>query len=104
MVWKNNIGKGAIKDFFKRRENQRRGGGIESFVEKGDLANGLKEARNLTDTKFIDNLKSKEKTSRRPHGRSFEAIAILKKRYESQDKYLIYEMDDGSKTNELFVF
>ena len=46
-----------------------------SFVEKGDLENGLREARNLTDTRFI-----------------------------GKDKYLIYEMDDGSQTNEPFAF
>ena len=34
---------------------------IGLFVEKGDLANALREARNLAHTKFIDNLKSKKK-------------------------------------------
>ena len=77
---------------------------IGSFAEKGDLANGLREARDLADTKFINNLKSKEKMSRRPHGQSFEAVAVVKKKDESQDKYLIYKMDDGSETNEPFVF
>ena len=77
---------------------------IGSFVEKGDLANRLRESRNLTDTRLIGNLKSKEKMSRRLHGHSFEAVVVLKKKSESQDKYLIYEMHDGSETNEPFAF
>ena len=77
---------------------------IGSFVEKGDLGNGLREARNLKDTRSIGNLKSKEKMSRRRHGHSFEAVVVLKKKSESQDKYLIYEMHDGSETNEPFAF
>ena len=39
-----------------------------------------------------------------PHGQSLEVVAVLKKEYESQGKYLIYEMDDGSENNESFVF
>ena len=42
--------------------------------------------------------------TRCPHGQSFEVVAVLKKDYESQVKYLIYEIDDGSETNEAFVF
>ena len=57
----------------------------------------------MTDTKYIDNLKSKEKMPRHSHGHTFEAVAVLKKMYESQDKYLIYEMYDGSETNEPLV-
>ena len=72
-----------------------------SFVGKGDLGNGLREARNLRDTKFIDNSNSKEKMSRRPHGHSFKAVALLKKKYESQDQYLIYEIMMGAKLTSL---
>ena len=39
--------------------------------------------------------------NRRPQGHSFEAVAVLKKKYESQDKYLIYKMDDGSGLTKL---
>ena len=42
--------------------------------------------------------------TRCPHDQSFEVVAVLKKEYKSQDKYLIYEMDDGSETKEPFVF
>ena len=42
--------------------------------------------------------------TRRPHDHSFEAVAVLKKNYKSQDNYLIYKMDDGSETNEPFIF
>ena len=38
------------------------------------------------------------------HGQSFEVVAVLKKEYKIQDKYLIYEMDDGRETSETFAF
>ena len=65
------------------------------------MEKGLTEARDLIDTKLINNLKSKGKMSRRPYSHSFEAVAVLKKKYESQDKYLIYKMDDGSGLTKL---
>ena len=39
--------------------------------------------------------------SRRPHGHSFKTVALLKKKYESQDKYLIYEIMMGAKLTSL---
>ena len=42
--------------------------------------------------------------SRSPHGHSFEAVSVLKKKCEIQGNYLIYEMDDVSETNEPFVY
>ena len=68
------------------------------------MEKGLTEARDLINTKLINNLKSKRKMNRRPQGHSFEAVAVLNKKYDSQDKYLIYKMDDGSGlTNFLFL-
>ena len=42
--------------------------------------------------------------SRRTHDHCFEAVAILKKKYESQAKYLVYEMVGGSEAIESFIF
>ena len=77
---------------------------IGSSEEERDREKGPREARNLTDTKFINNIKLKEKMSRRTHDHCFEAVSILKKKYENQDKYLVYELVDGSEAIESFVF
>ena len=42
--------------------------------------------------------------TRRLQSQSFEVVAVLKKKNESQDKYDIYKIYYGSKTNEFFVF
>ena len=42
--------------------------------------------------------------TRRLQSQSFEVVAVLKKKNESQDKYDIYKIYHGSKTNEFFVF
>ena len=42
--------------------------------------------------------------TRRLQSQSFEVVAVLKKKNESQDKYDIYKIYHGSKTNESFVF
>ena len=58
----------------------------------------------MVDRKFIDNLKYKKKMTRRLQSQSFEEVSVLKKKNESQDKYDIYKIYHGSKTNEFFVF
>ena len=66
-------------------------------------ANAVSTARNLTDKKFIDNIRQREKSKRRPDGHCFEAVKILKESYDKEDPYLIFSFHDGSDDKLPFV-
>jgi len=76
---------------------------VGEFVEKGNMEAAAAEAAKYTDTKYIENLKSIEKRARRPDGHSFKAVEVLKSKYQNQDKYLIYKLNDGSDGSIPFV-
>ena len=52
---------------------------------------------------IMDNVKQKSKQSRRPDGHSFQAVKILKEKFDGDDNFLIYDYNDGSDGNSEFV-
>ena len=44
----------------------------------------------MTDKTFIDNIRRKEKSRRRPDGHCFEAVKLIQKIYEQEDRFLLY--------------
>ena len=69
---------------------------IAQFVEAGDISGAVDRAACLTDVRYIDNLKAQEKRERRPDGHSFHAVEVLREKLVTQDKYLIFDLSDGS--------
>ena len=53
-------------------------------------------AQSFMDTKFIENKRAKLKSLKRPHGHSFEAVKVLKNAFSSQDKFAVFDFDDGT--------
>ena len=55
------------------------------------------------DITFVDNVNAKTKAARRPYGHSFEAVNILPESFSKDDKYLIYELNNGREFGYPFV-
>jgi len=77
---------------------------VGSKVENCDFEAAVNVAKQLINTKFIDNLKANAKKISRPHGHSFTAVQRIKESWDKQDKYLNYNMDDGELSFVPFVF
>ena len=76
---------------------------VGSYVETGDISGALNEALKYTDTRYIDNIKSSVKKPKRPDWHSFQAVHMLKWKYDIQDKFLIYDINDGTDGSIPFV-
>ena len=63
---------------------------VGSYVETGDISSALNEALKYTDTtRYINNIKRwKDQTS-------FQAAHMPKQKYDIQDKFLNYNINDG---------
>ena len=76
---------------------------VGNHIEKGDFNAAVEEAKSYTDTKYIENIKSKMRSASRPYGHSFDAVSRIKESRDLQDKFLVYKIDDGSDTNIPYV-
>ena len=74
-----------------------------SYVEAGYISVALNEALKYADTRYTDNIKSSVKKLKRPDGHSFQAVYMLKQKYDIQDKFLIYDINDWTDGNIPFV-
>ena len=74
------------------------------YVETGDISGALNQALKYTDTRYVDNIKSSVKKLKRPDGHSFQAVYMLKRKYDIQDKFLIYDINDGTADKRLICF
>ena len=65
---------------------------------KGDGTwNEIEEvAEQFSDVHAIKNAKKSAAKQKRPHGHSFEAASVLKKKTDLKDLFLIYKANDGS--------
>ena len=69
---------------------------VQSVLEKGDVEGAITLAQSFIDTKYIENKRAKMKSSRRPHGHSFEAVKVLQEAFASQDKFAVFDFNDGT--------
>ena len=76
---------------------------VGSHIEKGDFNAAVEEAKSYTDTKYMENIKSKMRSSSRPYGHNFDAVSTIKETWELQHKFLVYKIDDGSDTDIPYV-
>ena len=49
-----------------------------------------------TDAVFIDNVRKRVLSRRRPEGHSFKTVDVIRNNFVSQDEYLIFDYCDGS--------
>ena len=54
-------------------------------------------------TVFLDNVRKRVLSSRRPDGHSFKAVDVIRNNFVSEDEYLIFDYCDGSDGGILFV-
>ena len=76
---------------------------VQNSLENGGFDKAVGTARQFSDTTYIDNVRRKVKNTRRPDGHSFNAVQILKNSFEKEDKFLIYDFNDGSDGSLPFV-
>ena len=76
---------------------------VGNAVENGGFENGIAEARQYTDVRYVDSVRTKAKAKRRPDGHSFQAIKRLKESFQPSDPFLIYDFDDGTDNSRPYV-
>ena len=54
-------------------------------------------------TVFLDSVRKRVLSSRRPDGHSFKAVDVIRNNFVSEDEYLIFDYCDGSDGEILFV-
>ena len=54
-------------------------------------------------TVFLDSVRKRVLSSRRPDGHSFKAVDVIRNNFVSEDEYLIFDYCDGSDGGILFV-
>ena len=70
---------------------------VQNSLETGGFSKTVDTKKHLTDTTYIDNVRWKFKNIRRPHGHSFKAVQVLQRSFENEDKFLIFDYNDGSE-------
>ena len=71
---------------------------MQSTLEKRSYRNAVEASQMYTDTVFVDNLRKRDLSSRRPDGHSFKAVGFV-----SEDEYLIFDYCDSSDGGIPFV-
>ena len=97
------LGPRKLQDNPKLSQESLKRQSVGSCVETGDIAGALNEALKYTDTRYIDNIKPSAKKLKRPDGKSFQAAHMLKQKYDIQDKFLIYDINDATDGSIPFV-
>ena len=69
---------------------------MKSTLEKGSYSDAVEASKMYTDTVFIDNVRKRVLSSRRPDGHSFKAVDVIRNNFVSEDEYLIFDYCDGS--------
>lgn len=76
---------------------------LQTCLEKGTYSDTVRKAKNYTDVTFIDNIKRKATSERRPQGHSFKAVETLHQNFSTEDRYLIFEFGDGGDGRPAYV-
>ena len=63
---------------------------VQQELEENFFRDAVETAKSLTDKTFVDNVRRKEKSRRRRDDHCFEAIKLLQKTYEQEDRFLLY--------------
>ena len=63
---------------------------VQQELEEHSFRDAVETAKSLTDKTFIDNIRRKEKSRRRPDGHCFETVKLLQKTYEQEARFLLY--------------
>ena len=76
---------------------------VEQQLQQSSFSAAVTTAKNYTDRAYIEDIKRKEKTKRRPDRHCFKAMKILRTTFEKEDSYLVYDFNDGSDGRLPFV-
>ena len=72
-------------------------------VQTGTYADSVNVAKKFTNQNLINNIKKKIKAVTHPHGQSFHAVRLLKEAYDTEDEFLIFDLDEGRESGIPFV-
>ena len=76
---------------------------MQSTLEKGSYSDAVEASQMYTNTVFIDNVRKRVLSSRRPDGHSFRAVYVIRNNFVSENEYLIFDYCDGSDAGIAFV-
>ena len=76
---------------------------MQRQLEQSSFCAAVTTAKNYIAKTYIDNIKRKEKTKRRPEWHCFKAVKIVKTTFEKEGPYLVYSFNDGSDGRLTFV-
>ena len=70
---------------------------VQTALEINGYKSAVDVAKQFTDTTFVDNAKKQLKWKSRPEGsHSFAAVQMVYDAYKSEDKFLVYDYNDGA--------
>ena len=76
---------------------------MQTTLVKGSYSDSVEASQMYTDTAFINNVRKRVLSSRRPAGHSFKAVDVIRNNFVSEDEYLIFDYCDGSDGGIPFV-
>ena len=68
---------------------------LQTTLVKGSYSDSVEASQMYTDTVFIDNVRKRVLSSRRPAGHSFKAVDVIRNNFVSEDESLIFDYCDG---------
>ena len=76
---------------------------VQNSLKTGGFSKAVYTAKPFTDTTYIDNVRRKFKNIQRPYGHSFKAVQVLQRSFENEQKFLIFDYNDGSDWSSAFA-
>ena len=76
---------------------------VQRTSEKVSYSDAVEASQMYTDTVFIDNIRKRVLSSRRPEGHCFKGVDVIRNNFVSEDEYLIFDYCDGSDGGITFV-
>ena len=69
---------------------------VQQELEENSFRDAVETAKSLTDKTFIDNVRRKEMSCRRPDIHCFGPVKLLQKIYEQEDRFLFYSFSNSA--------
>ena len=76
---------------------------VQNSLETGGFSEAVDAAKQFTDTTYIDYVRRKFKNIQRSDGYCLKVVQVLQRSFENEDKFLIFDYNDGSDCSPAFT-
>ena len=76
---------------------------MQNSLETGGFSKAVDAAKQFMDTTYIDYVRRKFKNIRRSDGHCLKVVQVLQRSFENEDKFLIFDYNDGSDCSSAFT-